>query len=46
MYFENFRLYSFGEYKAEDQELMMAELDKKVADVYLKTIGTNDANLQ
>lgn len=40
-----FRLYSYGEYKAEDQEQMLAQLDKKVSDVYTKTIGPNDANI-
>ena len=39
------RLYSYGEYKAEDQEQMLAQLDKKVADVYTKTIGPNEANI-
>lgn len=39
------RLYSYGEYKAEDQEQMLAQLDKKVADVYTKVIGSNDANI-
>ena len=40
-----FRLYSYGEYKAEDQEQMLAQLDKKVADVYTRTIGPNEANI-
>lgn len=39
------RLYSYGEYKAEDQEQMLAALDKKVADVYSKCIGANEANI-
>ena len=39
------RLYSYGEYKAEDQEQMLAALDKKVADVYGKCIGANEANI-
>ena len=39
------RLYSYGEYKAEDQEQMLAQLDKKVAEVYTKTIGPNEANI-
>ena len=39
------RLYSYGEYKAEDQEQMLVQLDKKVADVYTKAIGPNEANI-
>ncbi|XP_019855759.1 PREDICTED: cilia- and flagella-associated protein 100-like [Amphimedon queenslandica] len=37
------KLFSFGEYKAEDQEAMLSTLDKKVADVYNKCIGGNEA---
>lgn len=39
------RLYSYGEYKAEDQEQMLEQLDKKVTEVYTKCIGANDANI-
>ena len=39
------RLYSYGEYKAEDQEQMLVQLDKKVADVYTKVSGPNEANI-
>ena len=45
LHFVLLRLYSYGEYKAEDQEQMLAQLDKKVADVYTKTIGPNEANI-
>ena len=40
------RLYSFGEYKAEDQEEMLHSLDKKVAEVYNKCIGGNEATVK
>jgi len=39
------RMFSFGEYRAEDQEQMLTALDKKVADVYIRCIGTNEANI-
>lgn len=38
-----FRLFSFGEFKAEDQETMLQALDKKVAEVFNKCIGGNEA---
>ena len=38
-------MFSYGEFKAEDQELMLAALDKKVAEVYSKCIGLNEANI-
>ena len=39
------RLYSYGEYRAEDQEQMLTLLDKKVSDVYASCIGANEANI-
>ena len=39
------KMFSYGEYRAEDQENMLASLDSKVAEVYTKTIGPNEANL-
>lgn len=39
------KLLSYGEYKADDQERMLAEIDKKVATVYTKCIGPNEANI-
>ena len=39
------RMYSYGEYKAEDQEQMLANLDKRVSDVYASSIGANEANI-
>ena len=39
------KLLSYGEYKADDQEQMLAEIDKKVATVYTKCIGPNEANI-
>ena len=39
------RMFLHGEYKAEDQEQMLADLDKMVADVYNKCIGPNEANM-
>lgn len=39
------RMYSYGEYKAEDQDRMLTELDGKVATVYASCIGANEANI-
>ncbi|XP_070559221.1 cilia- and flagella-associated protein 100-like isoform X2 [Ptychodera flava] len=39
------KMFSFGEFKAEDQEAMLAQLDKKVEDVYRNCIGDNEANI-
>jgi hypothetical protein len=39
------KLLSYGEYKADDQEQMLVEIDKKVASVYTKCIGPNEANI-
>ncbi len=38
-------MYFYGEYNAEDQEERLEKLGKKVADVYTKCIGPNDANI-
>ena len=40
------RLFSFGEFKAEDQEEMLKQLDKKVAEVYTKLIGTSESTVR
>ncbi|XP_008103512.1 cilia- and flagella-associated protein 100 [Anolis carolinensis] len=39
------RVFSFGEYKAEVQDKMLASLNKKVLEVYRRCIGANEANL-
>ncbi|KAL3853111.1 hypothetical protein ACJMK2_016688 [Sinanodonta woodiana] len=39
------KLFSFGEFKAEDQELMLQQLNKKVEEVYRSCIGDNEANI-
>ncbi len=39
------RMYSYGEYKAEDQDQMVANLDKRVSEVYASCIGANEANI-
>ncbi|XP_065065350.1 cilia- and flagella-associated protein 100-like [Rhopilema esculentum] len=39
------KMFSYGEFKAEDQEKMLAELDRKVGDVYRNCIGDNEANI-
>ncbi|KAL6483125.1 hypothetical protein MHYP_G00079970 [Metynnis hypsauchen] len=36
------RLFSFGEYKAKDQDLMLEKLREKVADVYRSCLGLSD----
>lgn len=38
-------MFSFGEFKQEDQDKMLAVLNKKVAEVYAGCIGQNDANI-
>ena len=40
-----FRLFSFGEFKSEDQEIMLEALNRKVEDVYRHCIGENEANI-
>lgn len=39
-------MFSFGEFKQEDQERMLEELNKKVEDVYRSCIGDNEANIR
>lgn len=39
------KMFSFGEFKAEDQEKMLAQLNKKVEEVYRICIGDNEANI-
>lgn len=39
------QMFSFGEFKQEDQERMLEELNKKVEDVYRSCIGDNEANI-
>lgn len=39
-------MFSYGEFKAEDQEKMLKALNKKVEEVYRNTIGDNEANIR
>lgn len=39
------KMFSYGEFKAEDQEKMLAQLNKKVEEVYRLCIGDNEANI-
>jgi hypothetical protein len=39
-------MFSFGEFKAEDQEKMLQELNRKVEDVYKSCIGDNEAQIR
>lgn len=39
------KMFSYGEFKAEDQEKMLQMLNKKVEDVYRNCIGDNEANI-
>ncbi|XP_067683818.1 cilia- and flagella-associated protein 100-like [Haliotis asinina] len=39
------KMFNYGEFKAEDQEKMLAALNKKVEDVYRSCIGDNEANI-
>ncbi|XP_046840054.1 cilia- and flagella-associated protein 100-like isoform X2 [Xenia sp. Carnegie-2017] len=39
------KMFSYGEFKAEDQEKMLKALNKKVEEVYRNTIGDNEANI-
>lgn len=39
------KMFSFGEFKGEDQEKMLGELHKKVEEVYRNCIGDNEANI-
>jgi len=40
------RMFSFGEFKADDQEKMLSVLNKKVEEVYRSCIGDNEANIR
>lgn len=37
--------FSYGEFKQEDQDKMLVELNRKVEDVYTNCIGSNEANI-
>ncbi|KAJ8046504.1 hypothetical protein HOLleu_05190 [Holothuria leucospilota] len=39
------KMFSFGEFKAEDQEAMLDMLNAKVEEVYANCIGDNEANI-
>ncbi|KAM8799645.1 cilia- and flagella-associated protein 100 [Eudromia elegans] len=39
------RIFSFGEYQADVQDKMLANLHKKVLEVYRQCVGENEANL-
>ncbi|XP_047122843.1 cilia- and flagella-associated protein 100 isoform X1 [Hydra vulgaris] len=39
------RMFSYGEFKADDQEKMLIQLGKKVEEVYKNCIGENEANI-
>lgn len=39
------KMFSYGEFKAEDQEKMLQMLNKKVEEVYRHCIGDNEANI-
>jgi len=39
-------MFSYGEFKQEDQEKMLAQLNKKVEEVYRSCIGDNEANIR
>jgi len=41
----NCKMFSFGEFKAEDQEKNLRVLNKKVEEVYRTCIGDNEANI-
>lgn len=40
------RMFSFGEFKADDQEKVLSALNKKVEEVYRSCIGDNEANIR
>ena len=46
MFIFSFRMFSYGEFKAEDQEKMLGNLNRKVEDVYRSCIGDNEANIR
>ncbi|XP_064605525.1 LOW QUALITY PROTEIN: cilia- and flagella-associated protein 100-like [Liolophura sinensis] len=39
------RMFNYGEFKAQDQEIMLQQLNKKVEAVYRSCIGDNEANI-
>ncbi|XP_002742365.1 cilia- and flagella-associated protein 100-like [Saccoglossus kowalevskii] len=39
------KMFSFGEFKSEDQDIMLTQLNKKVDEVYRNCIGDNEANI-
>ena len=39
-------MFSYGEFKQEDQEKMLEQLNKKVEEVYRSCIGDNEANIR
>ena len=39
-------MFSYGEFKQEDQEKMLEQLNKKVEEVYRCCIGDNEANIR
>lgn len=41
-----FRLFSYGEFKAEDQQKMLDSLNSRVEEVYRSCIGDNEANIR
>ena len=45
-YGKNTRMFYYGEFKAEDQEMMLESLNKKVTEVYHKCIGGNEASIK
>lgn len=40
------RLFSYGEFKAEDQQKMLDSLNSRVEEVYRSCIGDNEANIR
>lgn len=39
-------MFNYGEFKAQDQEIMLQQLNKKVEAVYRSCIGDNEANIR
>ena len=39
-------MFSHGKFQAEEQAKMLADLNKRVEDVYRSTIGDNEANIR
>lgn len=40
------RMFNFGEFKSEDQDSLIDELNKKVEEVYRACVGDNKANIK